>query len=99
MDGFVDDRLQRFPFRRDVNRRAGWGTNQWHERAALQGQMMRMNEITDADHDCALDDVLQLTNVARPVVALERVDGIRSQAKVLAPFALGITLHEIFREQ
>jgi hypothetical protein len=45
-----------------------------------------------------LDDVLQLTNVARPTVPLERAHGVLCETKILSPFSLGMPLHEIVRK-
>ena len=58
-----------------------------------------MNEIAGADHHRALDDVFQLTDVAGPVVALQRVDRVGRKPQVFSPLALGVPLHEVFGEE
>lgn len=61
--------------------------------------MMRMNQITGADHHSTLDHVFQLANISRPVMALERVDRVSSKAQIFSPLALCVALNEIPGEQ
>src|SRR5262245_13355103 len=44
-----------------------------------RGQVFRLDEIGEAEDDQALDEVLQLAYVPRPVVALEELLGLRTQ--------------------
>ena len=99
MDRFIDDRLQRFPFRRNVNHRASWCAYEWYEGAALKGEMVRMDQVANAHDDSTLDDVLQLANVSGPVMALERVYRISGESKIFTALTLRVALHEVFREQ
>jgi hypothetical protein len=96
---FIDNRLKRLPFRRDMDRRPRRRTNERNKRSTLQRKMMRMNQIARTYNDRSLDHILQLANIPRPVVALERIDGVCRKTQIFPSFGLGVTLDEIPREQ
>jgi len=95
---FIDDCLQGFSFRRDADYPPGRSLDQRYEGPALQRQMVGLNDISSTYDYRPLDDVLQLTNVARPTVPLERAHGVLCETKILSPFGLGMPLHEIVRK-
>jgi hypothetical protein len=57
-----------------------------------------LNDISSAHDRGSLDDVLQLPDVARPAVPLQRAHGVRSETKIAA-VAFCVAPHEIMREQ
>ena len=56
---------------------------------------MRLNHVASADNDRAFDDVLQLSNIARPAVSFQRAHGVLREAKGAATFCLGVPLDEV----
>ena len=56
--------------------------------------MVGLNDVSCAHHYGALDDVLELADIARPAVSLERGHGVRTETQILATFARGVTLDE-----
>src|SRR5687768_5913009 len=57
--------------------------------------MMRLNYIAGADHDRALDHVLELTDISRPAVPFQSVDRVRGQPELCPALGLRMTSHEI----
>src|SRR5687768_6584716 len=57
--------------------------------------MMRLDYIAGADHDRALDHVLQLTDISRPAMSFESVDRVRGEPQLCAALGLRMTSHEI----
>jgi len=76
VNGLVHDRLQGFAFRGNADDAARGCLDQWDERTTLQGEVVRLNHVAGAYNDRALDHVLELSNVARPAVPLQRAHGI-----------------------
>jgi len=99
LNRFVHDRLQRLSFSRNAYHSAGWRFDERDIRPALEGQVVRLDHITSADDDCALDDVLELADVARPAVPLECADGILTQVQLLPALACSVALDEVVREK
>ena len=60
--------------------------------------MVGLNDIPGANDYGPLDHVLELPNVARPPMPLQRAYGILGESKILPAFALSMPLDEVMRK-
>src|SRR2546421_12111646 len=60
--------------------------------------MMRLDDVAGADDDRALDDVLELADVARPAVSFERANRVLTQMQILPALVGRMALHEVAGE-
>ena len=62
------------------------------------GQVVERHRGTVGQHDRPLDDVLQLADVARPVVGHQGLDGLGVQVRDRLAGALGVDVQEVDRQ-
>src|SRR5205823_13320204 len=60
--------------------------------------MMRLDDVAGADDDRALDNVLELTDVAWPAVSFERANRVLTQMQILPALVGRMPLHEVAGE-
>src|SRR5689334_5921208 len=98
MNRFIHDRLQRFPFGRDANHAPRRGFDQRNVGTPLERKVVWLDDITGTDDNRALDDVLELADIARPTMAFQRCDRVLAQTQVLPALTFGVAAYEIVGE-
>ena len=59
---------------------------------------MRLNDVASADDNRALDDVLELANVAGPAMSFECAERIGGETQIGSALTLGVAVDEIVRQ-
>src|SRR3954462_3251370 len=59
---------------------------------------MRLNDVPRADDKRALDDILELADIARPTVPFKRSDRVLTQTQILPTLTFGVATDEVIRE-